>query len=135
MDAALINKNSTFHKCLIWKYLGIQLPSIKLFFIIFFLWYLTASYSFSTRLKQTEISVLFTPKISIPVLCWRIRGTSFQHSGGPSGPTATSPCALYLARSLEVSEISTRFHVTEILPAITPPSLLSPAFCLPSQVL
>lgn len=82
---------------------------------------LTVSYSLSTRPRQTEISVLFTPKISIPVLCWRIRGTSFQHSGGPSGPTATSPCALYLAHSLEVSEISTRFHVTEILPAITPP--------------
>lgn len=67
-------------------------------------------------------------------LCWSIRGTSIQHSAGPSGPTATSPYTLYLARSLEVSEIATRFHVTETSPALCPP-LLSPAFCLPSQVL
>lgn len=69
-----------------------------------------------------------------PGLCWSIRGTTIQHSAGPSGPTATSPYALYLARSLEVSEIATRFQVTETSPALHPPPL-SPAFCLPSQVL
>lgn len=62
------------------------------------------------------------------------RAGGIQQSGGPCGPTATSRYALCLARSLEVSQISTRFHVTETLPVVFPP-LLSPPFCLPSQVL
>lgn len=62
------------------------------------------------------------------------RAGGIQQTGGPCGPTATSRYALCLARSLEVSQISTRFHVTETLPVVFPP-LLSPPFCLPSQVL
>lgn len=48
------------------------------------------------------------------------------HCGGPSGPTATSPHALYLAHRLEVSQIWTRFHVTKTIPALW--AFLKPAF-------
>lgn len=106
----------------------------KLFFLLFLLFDVSLFPLVFTTWAYRDCWILFTQKSSVLDLCWSIRGTSLQHSGGPSGPTATSPYALYLARSLEVSEISTRFHVTETLPAFFPP-FLSPAFCLPSQVL
>ncbi|KAK0146382.1 NADH dehydrogenase [ubiquinone] iron-sulfur protein 4, mitochondrial [Merluccius polli] len=54
-----------------------------------------------------------------------------MHAEGPGGPTATSPPpadALYSQRSLEVSKIWTRFHVTETLPALFSEPSLKPGF-------
>lgn len=62
-------------------------------------------------------ALVYTASAS-PGLCWCIVGTSFEHCGRPRGPTATSPYALYLAHRLEVSQIWTRFHMTETIPAL-----------------
>lgn len=91
-----------------------------LFFVFLFLFSFHKEVLWDSRVVQTETSSL--------------RGSSSRRSRGPSGPTGTSASPLYLAYSQEVSEIWTRFHVTETLPAAFPP-FLSPAFCLPSQVL
>lgn len=89
------------------------------------------------RSGSRPLNLVYSESLSssqVPGWSFFLGGTGSQHSGGPSSPTATSPCALYLARRLEVSEIWTRFHVMETLPAFLP-LFLSPAFCLPSQVL
>lgn len=95
------------HKCFC-----LPFDTIQIFLSIFF---------FPLGLKHFEISLLFVQTFSIPALSWRIRGTSFQQSGGPSSPTATCSYVLYLAHIQEVSEIQTRFHVTNTLPATHPP--------------